>query len=129
MNCIVKGYYWHMRSKYFNPYIFIILFICITFSAAAYKYLIIKDFPTFFHISCDFASENCFANYDECETETDECAYYYKVASIADSAKLQCEPDEGECVESFCQINVADCTIYDCGTDLQMYGIYDECIP
>lgn len=120
-----------MAIKQHIPVIGITLLILLSLTAAFYKFAYLKDYTTVFHQECDPQTEQCFAYLDECEegVPEEECGYFYKIALVSGHKNINCENDDGTCLENFCSLHSQSCVSYTCNEedDFSVIGVYDGC--
>lgn len=101
-----------------------ILIVCLSITAAAYKYIYLQDFTSIFFVPCDQSNAACFIDYENCnETNPIDCAYS---AVVVKTSLLSCPSDDGECVSEYCAANSEQCYYVTGNDDLDAFGIYGE---
>ena len=120
-----------MKHKHSLPFFVILCLVMLSFSAAFYKFVYLKDFTTVFYQKCDPETQVCFAYIDGCEEgqKEIECADYYTFIVVNNHSQIKCENDGGECLELFCQEYEENCQFYSCQPEVNYneFGVYDTC--
>lgn len=111
--------------------VIIFIFVAVSVLASWYRYYIQYDYVSTYAVPCTPESESCFVSTEECAegSSVNECATYYSLIKLHNSAPLKCSSDDGTCIKEFCDTDSSgSCVLLICTSQvLDNLEVNDKC--